>query len=220
MAKSVIIELDFTAVNGAELLFNTAKELLMKIDNIELDAPSEARYLQGKDYQEGLQAYFTAIKTKKTAQKAAKDLTVAWGSALDKAISEAATPAFKSFVASLVDKNITVVLATRAETEKVSEVFADILSDKVHVYQDTGTSYGGPKWDMWRRAAHAAKVPYASALALTGSGTGVKAALRAGMGSIAVMNPHVAYQDFTGADEIVTALDKNAAKKIFATLRV
>lgn len=220
MAKSVIIELDFTAVNGAEILFNTTKDLLKKIDNIELDAPSEARYLQGKDYQEGLQALFTAVKTKKTAQKAAKDLTAAWGGALTKALSDAATSSFKAFIASLVDKNITVILATRADQEKAAEVFADILSDKVHIYSDTGTSYGGPKWDMWRRAAHACKVPYTSSLAITGSGTGVKAALHAGMGSIAVMNPHVAYQDFTGADDIVTALDKNAAKKIFATLRV
>lgn len=220
MAKSVIIELDFTAINGAEILFGTTKDLLKKIDNIELDAPSEARYLQGKDYQEGLQAYFTAIKTKKTSQKAAKDLTAAWSTQLTKALSEAATPAFKAFIAALVDKNVTVVLSTRAEADKVSEIFADILSDKVLVYQDAGSCYGGPKWDMWRRAAHAAKVPYTSAIAITGSGTGVKSALHAGLGSIAVMNPHVAYQDFTGADEIVTALDKNAAKKVLATLRV
>lgn len=220
MAKSVIIELDFTALSGAEILFNTAKDLLKKIDNIELDAPSEARYLQGKDYQEGFQALFTAVKTKKTAQKAAKDITTAWGAALTKALPDAATPAFKAFVASLIDKNVTVILATRAEHDKVSELFADILSDKVMIYQDTGTSYGGPKWDMWRRAAHACKVPYTTALAITGSGTGVKAALRAGLASVAVMNPHVAYQDFTGADEILTALDKNATKKVLATLRV
>lgn len=220
MAKSVIIELDFTALNGAELLFNTTKELLVKIDHIELDAPREARYLQGKDYQEGFQALFTAVKTKKTAQKAAKDITAAWGATLDAAYSAANLTAFKAFVSALVDSDVTVVLATRANTEKLSEILSDILSDKVMLYQDAGTSYGGPKWDMWRRAAHMGKVSHLTSLAITGSGTGVKAALRAGLGSIAVMNSHVAYQDFTGADEILTVLDKNAAKKTLATLRV
>ena len=42
----------------------------------------------------------------------------------------------------------------------------------------------------------------------------------AGMGSIAVVNDHVAYQDFGGADETVTALDAAAAKKVLEILRV
>jgi hypothetical protein len=64
------------------------------------------------------------------------------------------------------------------------------------------------------------KLRNTTTLAVTGSGLGVKSALLAGMGSIAVVNDHVAYQDFGGADETVTALDAAAAKKVLEILRV
>ena len=55
---------------------------------------------------------------------------------------------------------------------------------------------------------------------MTGSGYGVKSALLAGMGSIAVINDHVAYQDFGGADYVVDKLDASVAQKILDMLKV
>ena len=48
----------------------------------------------------------------------------------------------------------------------------------------------------------------------------MKSALLAGMGSVAVVNDHVAYQDFGGADETVGALDGATADLILGILRV
>ena len=40
------------------------------------------------------------------------------------------------------------------------------------------------------------------------------------MGSVAVLNSHVAYQDFGGADEVVRELNSAAAKSVLEILRV
>ena len=57
-------------------------------------------------------------------------------------------------------------------------------------------------------------------IAVTGSGYGVKAALRAGFRSLAVVNDRVAYQDFSGVDGMVRKLDAAAAKTALGILRV
>ena len=59
-----------------------------------------------------------------------------------------------------------------------------------------------------------------SAIAFTGSGYGVKSALIAGMGSVAVVNDHVAYQDFGGADAVVEDVSAASARKILEILHV
>ena len=70
MDKGVIIEYDFTAIDGAQLLFDTARKFFEDLDGIKLDAGTEARYLAGQNYLLGLTALFATLKTKKTAAKA------------------------------------------------------------------------------------------------------------------------------------------------------
>ena len=74
--------------------------------------------------------------------------------------------------------------------------------------------------DAWRRAAASNRLRSYTAIAIAGSGFSVKGALLAGMGSIAVINDHVAYQDFGGADEVVDALDASVADIVFRALKV
>ena len=69
--RGVIVEFDFAAMNGAELLFETTRKFLADLDGIPFDAMTEARYLAGGNYQGGLSELFSIVKTKKTAQKAA-----------------------------------------------------------------------------------------------------------------------------------------------------
>ena len=59
-----------------------------------------------------------------------------------------------------------------------------------------------------------------STIAVTGSGFGVKSALVAGMGSMAVVNDRVAYQDFGGADDVVNELSGVTARRLLEILRV
>ncbi len=217
--KGVIIEFDFAVLNGAEILFDTTRKLLSGIE-VPFDKTVEAQHLAGGNYQGGLAEYFAIVKTKKTAQKAAKDISEAFNHALTEALPTAVTPQFKEFVSTLTAKGVRVVIATRAEKEKVLAAFADILNDDVSIYQETSQCYGSVKWDAWRRACALNKLRNYLTIAVTGSGYGVKSALLAGMGSVAVANAHVAYQDFGGADEVVKALDKTALKAVCRILRV
>ena len=59
MSKGVIVEFDFTVLNGAEILFDTAKKLL-KGAGVELNARLEALHLAGGNYQGGLAELFEA----------------------------------------------------------------------------------------------------------------------------------------------------------------
>lgn len=217
--KGVIVEFDFAAMNGAELLYKTT-EALLKENEIDFSPRAEAQHLAGGNYQGGLAEYFEAVQTKKTAAKAAKDLADNFVAALNAAVPAAVTPTFKAFVKALADKGLKVVIATRANIETVRPAFADLLGDGVVLYQETSQTYGSVKWDAWRRACALNKLRNTRTLAVTGSGLGVKSALLAGMGSLAVVNDHVAYQDFSGADEMVKTLDDAAVKIVLETLRV
>ena len=219
LRKGVIVEFDFAAMDGAGLLYRTTESLLKEI-GIDFNRRIEALHLAGGNYQGGLAEYFAVVKTKKTAAKAAKDLTERFAAALEAAIPESVTPDFKVFVKTLAAKGVKVVISTRADIARVESAFADLLGENVALYQETSQTYGSVKWDAWRRACAMNKLRNTTTLAVTGSGLGVKSALLAGMGSLAVVNDHVAYQDFGGADETVTALDAAAAKTVLGILRV
>ena len=217
--KGVIVEFDFAVLNGAELLYDTTRRFLKELDGIAFDLPTEATYLAGGNYQGGLAGYFAAVKTKKTAAKAARDLAEAFNRAVSANVSAAVTPAFRNFVKTVSDAGVKVVIATRADAESAQAAFASLLGENVVLYPETSVCYGTVKWDAWRRASALNRIRNVSALAVTGSGLGVRSALLAGMGSLAVMNDHVAYQDFGGADGVVNRLDAAAARKALELLR-
>ncbi len=218
--KGVIVEFDFAAMDGAGLLFDVTKKLLEKIDNIPFDERIEAQHLAGGNYQGGLAEYFSIVKTKKMPAKAAKDLTAAFAAALNEAVPKSISPSFRNFVTAIASKGVQVVIATRADIEKVRPAFEPLLGENVALYQETSPTYGSVKWDAWRRACVMNKLRHVSTIAITGSGHGVKSALVAGMGSVAVMSPHVAYQDFGGADDVVKELNSAAARTVLEVLRV
>ena len=216
--RGVVIEFDFAVMNGAELLFETARRLLGNLDKIVLDDALEARYLAGRTYLDGLTGLFAEVKTKKTAQKAARDLASAFNAAVTEAAPSAITAAFRNFVKALTDEGIAVAIATRADVEAVRPVFGSLLGEHVIIYHEESETYGFPTWEAWRRACMAMEMKHAKVRAVTGSGLGVKSALVAGMRSVAVMNDRVAYQDFGGAGEIVDGLSAKAAKRILAVM--
>ena len=218
--KGVIVEFDFAAMDGASLLFEVTKKFLAGLDKIPFDERIEAQHLAGGNYQGGLAEYFSVVKTKKLAAKAAKDLAAAFGAALLEAVPNAVTPTFRKFVQTIAEKGVKVVISTRADIEKVRPAFESLLGENVALYQETSATYGSVKWDAWRRACAMNKLRNFSTIAVTGSGFGVKSALVAGMGSIAVTSPHVAYQDFGGADDVVKELNAAAARTVLEILRV
>ena len=218
--RGVVIDFDFAVMDGAELLFRTAKRFLEGLDNIPFDASLEVRYLAGRTYMDGLTRLFALAKTKKTAQKASRDLAAAFADAVTAAAPAAVGVPFRNFVKALVDAGFAVAIATRADLDAVRPAFESVLGEKVILYREESDGYGFPTWESWRRACIALEMKHASVRAVAGSGFGVKTALVAGMRSIAVVNDRVAYQDFGGADEVVDELSGKSAKKFLARFGV
>ena len=217
--RGVIVEFDFTVLNGADLLFRTAQRFLADLDGIALDAAVEARYLAGEDYQAGFARLFPVVKTKKTPPKAGRDLAAVFSAAVTEAFPAAVGVAFRNFVTALTAEGLKVVIATRADLDVVRAALQPVLGEKTVLCPEFSTCYGAAKGDSWRRACRAGGLRPFSALAVTGSGFGVKSALAAGMGAMAVVNDHVAYQDFGGADDVLNDLSGRTAKRVLDRLR-
>ena len=217
--KGVVVEFDFAAMDGSTLLYEVTKKFLAELDNIPYDEIAEAKHLAGSNYQGGLAEYFNIVKTKKTAAKAAKDLSDAFSAALTEALPNAITQGFRDFVSTIAAHGVKVVISTRADIEKVAPAFEGLLGENVVLYQETAMTYGSVKWDAWRLACARNKVPNFKTVGVTGSGYGVKSGLLAGMGIVAVSWPHVAYQDFGGANDVFAELNAEAANEILALLK-
>lgn len=218
-AKGVIVEFDFAAMDGAKLLFDVTQRHLKAVDGIGLDMPTEEKYLAGRSYEEGLVRYFRVIKTKKTAPKAARELAALFCDAVSQTVLSAVSAAFRNFVATIASKGVKVVISTRAAPEAAASAFASLLVENVSLYREVSLFYGCPRWDSWRRACMANDVARANAIAVTGSGHGVKSALLAGMASMAVVKDRVAHQDYTGAGIIASDLSAASAKRLLSYLR-
>ena len=214
--RGVVVEFDFAAMDGAGLLFRTTKKFLKDLDKIALDDALEARYLAGRTYSDGLARLFASVKTKKTAQKAARDLAAAFNSVVTAAVPETVTLQFRNFIKALTDAGLAVAIATRADVEAVRPAFEPVLGERVILYHEESETYGFPTWESWRRACMALEMKHAMVRAVSGSGFGVKSALVAGMKSVAVINDRVAWQDFGGASEIVDELSGKTAKRVLA----
>ena len=218
--KGIIVEFDFAAMDGAQLLFDVAQRYLKALDGIGLDMPTEEKYLAGRSYEDGLARYFRVVKTKKTAQKAARELAASFAEAVTEVVPTSVPAAFRNFVMAVASKGVKVVVSTRAAPEAAAAAFAPILVENVSLYREVSPFYGCPRWDSWRRACMANDIARANALAVTGSGCGVKSALLAGMASMAVMKDRVAHQDYTGAGIVASDLSAASAKRLLAYLHV
>lgn len=218
--KGIVVEYDFTVVPGAQILYKATEELLKEYD-IPFSPRIEAQYLIGASYLAGLSDYFAFVKTKRTAAKAAKDLATAFSAELSKCIPQYVTEDFKAFVNYFIERKTKVIVATRANFGSIADAFAELTPNPdFTLFQETSSTYGTVQWDDWRRASAANRIRSIRTLAVAGSGLGVKSALQAGMGAVAVANDHVAYQDYSGADEIFEKLDLESAKRISRILRV
>ena len=216
--KGVIIEYDFAAMDGAGLLFGLTERFLAELDGIPFDQVAEARHFAGGSYQGCFAEYFQFVKSKKTPLKAARDFDELVRREFTAAVAKGPGADFAAFVKPLVEKGVKVVVATHADLEQVRGAFAAVPG--VELYREESTTYGSLKWDAWRLACVRSKLRPYNTIAVAGSGFSVKAALRAGVGSVAVMNDRTAYQDYTGCDEFLQKLDGAAAKTVLEILRI
>ena len=81
LPRGVVVEFDFTAIDGSQLLFDTAKKLLAPL-GVDLTVKLEAIHLAGGNYQGGLTELFAALDVKQDSAKVAQDLAEAFKAAL------------------------------------------------------------------------------------------------------------------------------------------
>lgn len=216
--RGVIVEYDFTAITGEETLFETAKSVLAE-EGIELNIKLEALCLAGGNCQGGLIELFRRLdRPSGEAASLARKLSDAFRAAITERLEEGMTDGFKAFLRRLTDRGLKVVLSTRGDAGKLRDLLDAAGFEQVVAYAEASNTYGSLKWDAWARALNANDLHNIITVAVTGSGYGVKAALVAGMPAMATVHPHVAYQDFGGADLTVEQLDEEAAGEALRVL--
>ena len=219
LTRGVVIEFDFTAIDGGQILFETAQKILAA-KGVDLTIKLEALHLSGGNYQGGLAELFRALDKKCDAAATARDLHDAFGKALTAKAVAAVTPGLKAFITVLVERGVKVVIATRSDLEVLRPAFEGFDPEKVVLYAEPSMSYGNGKWDAWRRACNQNGLVDVLTVGVTGSGKGVKSALVAGMSAIAILHDHVAYQDFGGADVVVDSFNAKLADEAFRMLHM
>ena len=219
LTRGVVIEFDFTAIDGSQLLFETAQKILAA-KGVDLTIKLEAMHLSGGNYQGGLAELFRALDKKCDAAATARDLHDAFGKALTAKAVAAVTPGLKAFITALVERDVKVVIATRSDLEVLRPAFEGFAPEKGGLYSEPSVTYGNGKWDAWRRACSQNGLVDVLTVGVTGSGKGVKSALVAGMSAIAILHDHVAYQDSGGADVVVDSVDATLAAASFRRLHM
>ena len=219
LPRGVIIDFDFTALDGAQILFDVTKQQLAAA-GIDLTVKLEALHLVGNNYQGGLDELAQKLGVALDAAATARDLATAFNAALAEKVATAVTPGFKAFVKALTDHGLKVVVASRAGAEALAPALEGLDSELVVPYSEQSPTYGNGKWDAWRRACNANGLVNLLTVGVTGSGKGVKAVLWAGLSALAVVHPHVAYQDFGGADTVAEAFDAALADDVLRMLHL
>jgi beta-phosphoglucomutase-like phosphatase (HAD superfamily) len=219
LSCGVVIEFDFTAIDGANILFNVAKERLAA-EGVDLTLKLEALHLVGGNYQGGLTELFSKLEKEADCSQIARDINEAFNAEVTKRLSGAVTPGIKEFINKVIAKDVKVILATRGDVEALASALEGFDSEKVVPYAEKSMTYGNGKWDVWRRALNANALADILTVGITGSGNGVKAVLVAGMPAIAVVNDHVSYQDFGGADCVVDSINGDLADEVLRILRL
>ena len=219
LPRAVVVEFDFTAIDGAETLFGIASEQLLKY-GIELTAKLEALHLANGNCQGAMRELFAKFGKKQDPVSASRELMDAFRAALTEKAVAAVTPDFKAFVNALSAKGLKIVIATRADLEVLKPALADFDANLVSAYSEPSQTYGNCKWDAWRRVLRANELHEMLTVAVTGSGYGVRSALVAGMPALAIVHDHVAYQDFGGADVVATGFSANLAGEVLRMLHL
>ena len=138
--RGVVVEFDFTAVDGAQILFDVAKKVLAP-KGVDLTVKLEATHLVGGNYQGGLTELFEALDVKADAAAVAQELDAAFRAALTEACAAAVTPGFKAFVKGLTARGLKVVVATRADLAALRPASASPTPSR---RRPTGTASGTP----------------------------------------------------------------------------
>ena len=218
--RALIVELDYTVLGGHKALLDIFTKRLSK-EGIALTPFDAARYLDGRLFAAGIGAICEA-KGKQTvdAPTVAAECQTAFSAAMDKAAASLPKAALDG-VADLLKKDFgKVIVLSCASEEALRAAFASVASPNLLLVHENATVYGSTAWETIRRVCRKNSLIERLIAILVGSGYSVKSAITAGMGVLAVPNPIVEYQDFTGADALVSEFNVETANELFRLLRI
>lgn len=212
-----LIEVDYAVLHGHALLNGVAAKQL-EASGVKLDQISRARYLDGKAVTVGLNGLAAAQGKKIDAAAVVPALNAAVIESVGAALKKGLPSGFVAFVKELQAKGVKVVLISRADTAALKAAMPEALAGLVCYHQDTSSSFGFLGWESWRRIIHKNGLHERDCLAVAGSGFSVKGALTAGLYVYACPTVETEYQDFSGADTLVTDFTAELADKAAALL--
>ena len=128
----MIVEFDFTVLDGSKLLFDTAKALLQK-SGVELTPQLEAMHLAGGNYHGGLAELFDKLGKKADAAALARELNATFNAAVAQAAPGAITQGFRNFCKALLEKDVKVVVATRGDAPALGAAINSMSADGVRI---------------------------------------------------------------------------------------
>ena len=217
--RGVVVEFDFAVADGAEMLFEIAGRKLAE-KGVRLSVMQEAKHLAGGNMHGALAELFSELGVDADAAQTAREIQSEFAAAVTAAVPGLVNDSFRAFVDTLTRKGVKVILATRADVQTLKAATAGLDQENVLVYAEPSTTYGGCKWDAWRRAVVQNGLQDIFTAAVAGSGHGVKSALVANLAVAAVEHPHVSYQDFGGADVVVESVGEPLAKELLRMLHL
>ena len=219
-ARALILELDYTVLNGHKILLDLFIKRLAK-EGIDLTPFDAARYLDGHLFAAGIGALCKA-KGMQTVDSptVATECQTAFSAAMDTAIASLPKAALDG-VAELLKKDFgKVIVLSCASEAALQAAFASVASPNLLLAHENATVYASTAWETLRRVCRKNSLIERLIAILVGSGYSVKSAITAGMGVLAIVNPIVEYQDFTGADALVSEFNVETANELFRLLRI
>ena len=219
-ARALILELDYTVLNGHKILLDLFTKRLAKV-GIDLTPFDAARYLDGHLFAAGIGALCKA-KGMQTVDSptVATECQTAFSAAMDTAIASLPKAALDG-VAELLKKDFgKVIVLSCASEAALQAAFASVASPNLLLAHENATVYASTAWETLRRVCRKNSLIERLIAILVGSGYSVKSAITAGMGVLAIVNPIVEYQDFTGADALVSEFNVETANELFRLLRI
>lgn len=216
--KALLVEFDLSLMPGVQCCRDACREVLADKD-IELDDGRFARYFVTGSLNRGLSML------KAGSGPAAEELIVKIHETLaDKILDPACKPraGMVELVKGVVAEGVRVVLVSHLPEERLKARLAEMgldgeLVDTVLERPDRSVGYGA---ESWRRMTHRAQLNERLCVALVCCGFSAKSALAAGLRVVAVADPLVAFEDYSGADCVVESADDAVLNLTLELLRV
>lgn len=220
--RGVLIEFDYTAIDGALLLHEAAAKIFGGFGIADkFGKMAEARYFSGKPYVAGAAAFLSSVKSKRTAEKTATCI----GDELDKSLA-AAMPAVaaasetRNFFKTIAASGAKIIVITQTDPAVLCEKVGMERGDNFVIHRDKSTVYGGGRPEIWRGICAKNHLSPLRSLIVVGGTASLKGAIARGFATAAVVHEHVAYGDFGGADIVTSKMDTALARKILSVLRL